>query len=60
MLELNLEDTTICQDGNCGTLPNTRIAGRVSDNGGSWVSIAQKEIAAGDPPSLRRDHILPL
>ncbi|MBE9200036.1 MULTISPECIES: DUF6006 family protein [unclassified Nodularia (in: cyanobacteria)] len=60
VLELGLGDTRICKDGLCTTTAGTRIAGRVSDNGGPWVSIEQRAFAAGDPPSSRRDHILPL
>ncbi len=60
VLELNLADTRVCKNGVCTTTAGTRIAGRVSDNGGAWVSIEQRAFAAGDPQSSRRDHILPL
>lgn len=60
VIELNLANTTICKDGICQTTIGTRIAGRVSDNGGSWLPIEQRSFGSGDLASSRRDHMMPL
>lgn len=60
VLELNLANTTVCNGNICSTTFGTRIAGRISDNGGPWVGIEQRAFAAGDPPTARTDHMLPL
>jgi len=60
LLELNLADTTVCSGNVCSTTAGTRIAGRISDNGGAWVPIEQRAFTGGDISSSRRDHMLPL
>lgn len=60
VIELNLANTTTCQGNICQTTIGTRIAGRISDNGGPWVPIEQRSFSSGDLASSRRDHMLPL
>lgn len=60
VLELRLADTTVCEGNVCRKTIGTRIAGRISDNGGAWIPIEQREFAPGDLSTSRRDHLLPL
>lgn len=60
VIELGLANTTVCNGNICSTTSGTRIAGRVSTNGGAWVPIEQRAFVSTDLPSSRLDHMLPL
>jgi hypothetical protein len=60
VLQLYLANTSVCNGNICQITIGTRIAGRISDNGGAWRLIEQRSFNSGDIASSRRDHMLPL
>ncbi|MBF2014710.1 MAG: hypothetical protein IGS23_05770 [Rivularia sp. T60_A2020_040] len=61
VLELSLGNTvTDNGNGTSSVTVGTKIYGRISDNGGSWVNLEQRTLTSNDPSTRRRDHILPL
>ena len=60
VIEFKLGNDIRCNGNVCSTTAGTKLVGRISDNGGEWKPLEQRNFTPSDPPTTRQDHLLPL